>query len=118
MRFEETESQKRQRHTSRPVDNGAYEGWYAGAMAPNGQTCVHKPQPIHNVLSIVATSPLNPMAGHPIAVMHFLQPMHVSALIETGASGLMRFTHGARKITADGPSKETAFVTASILSSR
>ena len=44
------------------------------------------------------------MAGQPIEVMHFLQPVHFSTSITTGSPGLDSWMHGDSKITADGPS--------------
>ena len=62
--------------------------------------------------------PSKPIAGHPIEVMHFLQPVQPSASMETDASGLIRLTHGALKITTEGPTCFTARITAETLSSK
>lgn len=87
-------------------------------MASKGHTWVQSPQPSHKPVSTKAwprvpdfgpRSPSSkPMPGHPMEVMHFLQPVHVSASIVTGASGFFSWMHGARKMIADGPSKSMA----------
>ena len=58
------------------------------------------------------------MPGQPISVMHFLQPVHVSASTTAGASGFTSWMHGDSNRTALGPSWSSASRTAATDASR